>query len=1090
MTMTDRPKTVLFTDVEGSTAFNSERGDAVAIALMRIHERAVRESAAEHDGWVVKSTGDGFLVVFPTPAAGVACALDVHARLNEHNANNPDSVLRVRMGLHSGTLVQQADDVFGLTVTIASRVTSKAMSGQLLVSDAVRTESLEGDWTYVDRGLFWLKGLVEQWRLFEATRGEPVAPPALDAALPFVNRDVERAALRRYAEWAGGGHGTLVTVAGNAGTGKTRLVEEVGIEADAGSLRFLVGRCHATGQTDPYAPLIEIVESVERRLTADAFRAVLADAASEMARLLPHIRQRYVDVPRPAEAPAQEQRRYLFMSIRDVLARLSAIRPLMILVDDVHWADGPTLMFLEHLAAELSTLPVLVVLTYRHEELPSATSLHATLTKLHQRHLVETMDLDTLTERDVEHMLIRIGGAGPPASLVQTLHGTTNGNPFFLGEVVNQLLAQRRLFDESGWLTAPGALSFEVPESVRFTIEDRLHNLQASTRGLLTAACPVGRDFGFDLLEALSDLSEDDLVDAVDEAERARLIASTVDAGTVRFSFAHELVRQTLLSQVTLTRRQRLHAGVADALEQVHTASLSEHAAAIAYHLGEAGRFADPDRTIRLLTIAGERALETAAFEDAVEHLRLVLPMVGDDPKARGPVLERLARAERSLGQLDDALGLWDDAIDAYESVDETGAAARVCLDAAIQVAWWRRGRDLSRLVERGLAMLGDTESGTRAGLLAVAGMTASQTGGYDRAEDLLDEALAIATRQHDSWIIGLTLYARSTHHFAYQEFREAVEVGIESVEYLRSASDMWNLANILGYVGAARGWLGRFGGAAELGREGEELANRLGNWSAFVFAEQARGFRDIGGKPANDTLAQRGRHALEMAQEMGFPWLASVGHARLGLAAFWRGDWGDALAEFERSADLEGGGAVGGQLGRLLLIHAYLGHREVALGLIDSARPQFPSFGHPASARSWNLAATAVEAFWMLGEMDEVAELYLTMSALASVSGSVMRAWDFRLVSTLQGMSAGCNGRWDEAETYFETALRQSTELPMLREEPEAQRFYAQMLIGRNQPGDRERAATMLEAALDAYTSYGMPRHAALTREIASAIP
>ena len=165
-----------------------------------------------------------------------------------------------------------------------------------------------------------------------------------------------------------------------------------------------------------------------------------------------------------------------------------------------------------------------------------------------------------------------------------------------------------------------------------------------------------------------------------------------------------------------------------------------------------------------------------------------------------------------------------------------------------------------------GSRSVGDLESSTRAGLLAVAGMTASQTGAYDRAEELLDEALAIATRQRDNWVIGLTLYGRSTHHFAYQEFREAVESGSESIEYLRGASDMWNLANILGYVGTACGWLGRFEAAAQFGAEGEELAHRLGNWSAFVFAEQARGFHDIGGKPANDTLERRGRRAVDLA--------------------------------------------------------------------------------------------------------------------------------------------------------------------------------------------------------------------------------
>ena len=155
---------------------------------------------------------------------------------------------------------------------------------------------------------------------------------------------------------------------------------------------------------------------------------------------------------------------------------------------------------------------------------------------------------------------------------------------------------------------------------------------------------------------------------------------------------------------------------------------------------------------------------------------------------------------------------------------------------------------------------------------------------------------------------------------------------------------------------------------------------------------------------PRNGTLERRGHHALELGRDMGFPWLASVGHARLGLAAFWRGQWNDTLVEFERAAALETGGAAGGHSGRLLLIHAYLGHRDVALELIDRARPQFPTVGRPASARSWALAATAAEAYRVLGEPDEVGALYPTMSALAATTGSVMRAWDFRLVATLRG--------------------------------------------------------------------------------------
>ena len=218
--------------------------------------------------------------------------------------------------------------------------------------------------------------------------------------------------------------------------------------------------------------------------------------------------------------------------------------------------------------------------------------------------------------------------------------------PFFLGEVTQQLLEQQTLFDQNGWRPDLDIFNFEVPESVRLTIENRLQALQPSTQRILVAACPMGREFEFEFLAALSDLSEDDLVDAVDEAERARLIASTVDAGRVRFSFAHELVRQTLLSQQSHTRRQRLHLRVADALERIHAAVLPEYATSIAYHLREAGPFADPDRIVSFLRIAGARALQAAAFEEAVRHLGLVLSMVDEgDSAGRAPVLEQVARA-------------------------------------------------------------------------------------------------------------------------------------------------------------------------------------------------------------------------------------------------------------------------------------------------------------------------------------------------------------------------------------------------------------------------------------------------------------
>jgi tetratricopeptide (TPR) repeat protein len=288
----------------------------------------------------------------------------------------------------------------------------------------------------------------------------------------------------------------------------------------------------------------------------------------------------------------------------------------------------------------------------------------------------------------------------------------------------------------------------------------------------------------------------------------------------------------------------------------------------------------------------------------------------------------------------------------------------------------------------------------------------------------------------------------------------------------------------VLGYVGASLGWLGRFEQAATIGKEGEALAHRLGNWSAYVFAEQSQSFRDVGGDPAPAVLQRRGQHALELGRDMGFPWLSSIGHTRIGLAAFWLGRWDDALWHFEEAARLEVRGTSGGHVGRLFLLHSYLGNRFTAIELIEQIRSDFPTLRRANPEKSWGLAAAAVEAFTVLGEDDQSAALYSTMEELAA-TGSLMRSWDYRLIATLEGMSAACARDWDRAEAHFDEALRLSLELPMRLEEHDGRRFYARMLIARDRPRDRDRARDLLAQAVAGYVTFGMPRHEAMARAV-----
>jgi class 3 adenylate cyclase/tetratricopeptide (TPR) repeat protein len=1080
-----RTATILFTDTEASTELTSSRGDEVTIGLFHLHERIVVDAASGHGGRVVKSTGDGFLVLFPTCSAGVATALEIRAQLDVHNAARPELPLRVRMGLNVGPVIDDRGDVHGLAVTIAARITAKSRSGQVLVSDAVRVEAEDGDaqvedWVFVDRGLFWLKGIRERWRLFEVTVGDPVVRAfGPSGVAPFVDREMERAALRRRVDETAEGRGGVVVVVGASGSGKTRLVEEVGNEAHDRGLEFAIGRSHQTGEHEPYGPFVEILETIERRATPPAFRELIGDAATAVSRLLPDLRRRYNDIPPAPSAPANEERRQLFTAMRDVLERAAATRPLVLLFDDLHLADEPSLLLFEHLAAESPGMPLLLVATYTGEELSPGRLIHRVLAGLHRRRLVESIRVGAFSEDDVDSFMTAITGMRPPPDVVQALYAATAGNAFFLEELVRDLSERGRLIDDDGtWCADADGIPVEVPEAVRFTIESRLERLRPVTRAVLTTASLLGRDFGFELLGELSDVPEDDVLDAVDEAERAHVITSWVEDGEAHLAFAHELTRQALAGNISLTRRQRLHLRIADAIERIHRSS---PAIAMVHHLSEAGHLADSRRLLPYLVIAGEQALEAAAYDQALGHFDRALGLLPpNDGATRARVLEGMGTAERSLGHLEEALTLWSEALTVYEAASDATAVAKLCLDAAVQVAWWRRGRDVSALVDRGLAALPTRKNAYAAGLLALAGRMASQTGDYDGAERLLQEALAIARDHDDGRVLGITLSSRAIHHYNYCEYEDAVATGTEAGEHLRRTADYWDLATTLGYVGAALGWLGRFDEAAIVGEEVETLARRLGNWSAYVFGEQASRFRDIGASPAPSELQRRGEHALALGKEFGFRWLSSIGHTRIGLAAFWRGEWEEALARFEDAARLEVPGATGGHLGRLTLIHAYLGNRSRVAELVARTRAVFPVPGRPAAGTAWALAATAVEALTIIGERDQAADLYETTAALAA-TGGVMRTWDFRLVATLQGIAAACAGDWETSESHFHEALQLATALPMRIEEADACRFYASMLRERGRPHDRDEAVRLLTRAAAAYAELGMPRHEAL---------
>jgi class 3 adenylate cyclase/tetratricopeptide (TPR) repeat protein len=1084
--------TLLITDMEGSTAFTQDQGDAAAMELLRTHESIVREGLAAHGGREIKSMGDGFMIAFDDATTGIECALDIVARLRKRNENEPSSPINVRMGMNTGTVIEEGGDVYGTTVNATSRIVAKARRGQILVSEATREAAERIDCRFLDRGLFWLKGLKERWRLYEATRDLDAERglTSLEGQTPFVDRENERAALRLLADAANEGRGSFALLGGEHGIGKTRIAEEVAAECADRGMRRLAVRCFEAGLGNAFGPFVDLLSSVERESTPPQFRALLGEAAPEVARLLPHIRRRFPDIPPPAELPPDQERRYLFASIRDVLAAMARQRPVVLHIDDLHWADEQSLLFLEQLALELDDLPMLVIGTYTAPELSSSHPFEVALDAMQRQRCIERFGIDAFGPREVGALLRALSGREPPEELVRLLHAETEGNPFFLEEIVRHLDDRNLLFDASGgWLESYEGVALELPETVRLTIGRRLDTIAPRARSVLTTAAFIGRDFGIDLIAELAETDEDELLDALDDAERSHLISSTNEAGLITFRFTNDLIRQTLIRDVSLSRSQLIQLRVADGMERVYADDLAEHAADIAHHLAAAGRRAERARTVRFYLMAGDRALEKAAYHDAARHFDRALGVgAAEDLIVRAPILEKLAKAERSLGHPDEAIATWNEALEAYEALGESDTVARLCLDAGIQVAWWLRNGDAHRLIARGRAALAGQTTAHLAGLIALEGVVLSHEGHYARAEACLDEALTIARRFDDERVLGRVLYSKVAHHFNFAQHDKAAELGLEAAAHLEHTRELWDLTNVVGFAGQSLGFLGRFEDAATLTEGRRELAERLGNWVAYIYIDRARAWRHIGADPDPKRLEADGKRDHDLGMRLGYNWMRAVGYTRMSYAAFLQGDWDEALERARAAASFDAG-PLQGHLGRLVLLHGYRGERDEALHHYEElSRWDMPSSDSPNRFGVWDAFLAALEGLAMLGEDDEVAKLY-PIARQAVQPARLFRGWDYRVQTTLAGIAATAAERWDEAEDFFRRSIELVESLPLRLEQPEAYRFYARMLLKRDDTGDRANADTYIAKAIEGYASRGMHRHVTLTQAMATQI-
>ena len=446
--------------------------------------------------------------------------------------------------------------------------------------------------------------------------GSPVPrhpPPPQPDEMPIIGREPELTRLSMSLDEALGGRGQLLAVVGEAGIGKSQLVGQLGVEAAKRGVLVLVGHAYATEQALAYGPWIDALRSRGALDGADVLASVAAPWRAELARLFLELPAG--DDPR-AVTPRDPMR--LFEAVAHLLERLASAQPLVLVLEDLHWADEMSIRLTSVLSRKIAAWPILIVVTAREEDVAEAPVLRDLL----RLPSIVALSLSALSSAEtatlVESLSPRGRNGKPSAMWAERIWAASGGNPFVVVELVKSL-EQR-----TGPMTTPDALP--LPESVRELVSARLDRISERGRALAGLSAVIGRNFEFDLLQHASGLGEDEAAAGVEELVRRRVLRAIGE----QLAFVHDRVREVVYAELLPFRRKLLHRQVAETVESLHAADLAPHVAVLGQHYREGEVW---DKAFNYLRQAGSRAYQHAAYRGAAAYFEQALGVFDQIPK-------------------------------------------------------------------------------------------------------------------------------------------------------------------------------------------------------------------------------------------------------------------------------------------------------------------------------------------------------------------------------------------------------------------------------------------------------------------------